>query len=62
MAAIKGGAQLKKVAPISEKKSSGGGGVGIMKGGLVDSLLNRRAALEGSDSDDSDEDWGSDED
>eukprot|EP00964_Phaeocystis_antarctica_P075827 scaffold46836_cov36-Phaeocystis_antarctica.AAC.1 len=40
----------------------GGGGVGIMKGGLVDSLLNRRAALEGSDSDDSDDDWGSDED
>ena len=29
-----------------------------MKGGLVDSLLNRRAALEGSDdSDSSDEDW-----
>ena len=36
--------------------------MGIMKGGLVDSLLNRRAALEGSDSDDSDSDWGSDED
>ena len=56
--AIRGGKTLRKVEkpkerpPVVKEEPAG-----IMGGNLVSSMLSRRAALEGSSDDSSDEDW-----